>query len=275
MTGRGGAPAGWSTPPPAEPYAIPVRIAGLLRGSELSGDAVLTLVPPHLEVSVGRRLVVLRLASFDGVEVSAEVGFLHLSWGDVLELRAQERLDDFAAALAAAAQTLPELTTSLRSYGSPRAGAGADQEAFFAPLRGALERAREMRDVTQSTAVFASDQLAAEVERHLARMAARRFPAHPPERRALEAELADCAAEVLRRLGALGAAQRTLDRVPDSLRFAAWRQWRNALLDVFSTHDSCWPRVRAALGAATVPAEEPRRTRRWRPFGSSRRTEDE
>ncbi len=262
-------------PAPEDPNAIPVRISGLLRGSELGGAATLTLVPPHLEVSAGRRLIVLRLTSLDGIEASGEVGFLHLSWGDVLELRAHARLEEFAAAIAVAALTLPELTTSLRSYGSPRAGAGAEQEAYFAPLRAALERARDMRDVAEATVVFASDRLAADLELHLARMAAARFPAHPPERRALEAELADCAAAVLRRLDVLAVAQRALEQVPDSQRFAAWRHWREALADVFSAHDACWPLVRTALNAALIPAEEPQLRQRWRPFGVGRRTEDE
>lgn len=274
MTGRERAPADPLAPDAVS--AIPVHVSGLLRGSELSGAATLTLVPPHLEVSAGRRLVVLRLVSLDGIEASGEVAFLHFSWGDVLELRARARLEEFAAAIAAAALTLPELTTSLRSYGSPRAGAGAEQEAFFAPLRGALERARDMRDVTDATVAFASDRLAADIDLHLARMAAVRYPAHPPERRALEAELADCAATVRRRIDVLAAAQRALERVPDSQRFAAWRQWREALADVFSAHDECWPLVRTALAAASVPVEEPRRGQGWRPFGAKRlRMEDE
>ncbi len=274
MTGPEGAAA--EPPAPEDVNAIPVRISGLLRGSELAGAATLTLAPPHLEVSAGRRLIVLRLASLDGIEASGEVGFLHLCWGDVLEIRARAQLEQFAASIAAAALTLPELTTSLRSYGSPRAGAGAEQEAFFAPLRAAMERARDMRDVADATIVFASDRLAADLELHLARMAAVRFPAHPPERRALEAELTDCAATVHRRLEALAAAQEVLEQVPDSQRFAAWRHWREALADVFSAHDACWPLVRTALKAAVVPVEEPQLRQRWRPFTSGRhRTEDE
>ncbi len=257
--------AGSDIASPGERVAIEVEIAGLLRGTELNGRAQVALLPPNLELTTSRRLIVLRVDSIDGVESRAGAAQIFLAAGDVIELRGGDDLDEFIGALGRVAMTLPELTISLRSYGSQRAGAGAEQETFFAPLRLALNRAASLPGADAAIGLFTADRLAAELQEQLSRMAASRYPEHPPEMRALEAELSDCAATVQRRLEILGEAERTYAHAAGSQRFVAWRRWAEALLDVFSAHDACWPLVRVALGAApSVPAEPSGMLARWR-----------
>lgn len=243
---------------PLSRTTIDVEISGLLRGAEVSGAATVTLTPPNLELHTTRRLIVIRIDSVEGFERRDDILQLHLSWGDVIELRAGggRQLDEFVERLSKVALALPELTVSLRSYGSPRAGAGAEQDAFFAPLRTVLNGAASLAAAADAVALFGAEQLARELGRQLTRMAAARYPEHPPERRALEAELVDCAATVHRRLDILREAQQAFAASPGSQRFAAWRRWTDALLDVFSAHDACWPLVRVALGAAPPVAPE-------------------
>jgi hypothetical protein len=258
----------------------PVRVSGLLRGTELSGEGRVALSPPNIELQAGTRLIVLRLTSLDGLELRGDVALMHLTWGDVLEFRAElpdvGSLKQFVAAVTRATLALPELTASLRSYGSPRAGAGPAQEMFFAPLRDALVEAVRTERTSDAATIFSSDRIGTALETQLARLAALRFPGHPPERRALEAELSDCTAAVMRRIDVLRETQRSLERASANRRFVAWRRWSAALVDLFSAHDACWPLVRSSLDAATLPAETPgRRWKRWRPFASGSAGEEE
>jgi hypothetical protein len=242
-----------------------VRVAGRILDRELTGYATIALRPPSLELEVDRRVIVLRLASVAGVEDRPGALALHLTWGDVIELHSSEPLHHFTEAIAGAVLTLPELTASLRSYGSSRAGAGEEQDAFFAPLRLAL--AASARGIGQPGGSFAADRLSADLRSQIAQLASSRFPTRAPERRALEAELGDCTTAVGRRLDLLRAAEMERDHAPASRRFAAWRQWSDALTDVFNAHDACWTQVRSALAAAHLPEEPAPRRKGWSPFG--------
>jgi hypothetical protein len=245
-----------------------VRVAGRIRDRELTGYATIALRPPNLEIEADRRLIVLRLASLAGVEDRTGALAVHLAWGDVIELHSSEPLHHFTEAIAGAVLRLPELTASLRSYGSSRAGAGEEQDAFFAPLRLAL--AASARGIGQPGGSFAADRLAADLRSQIAQLASSRFPTRAPERRALEAELGDRTGAVGRRLDLLRAAEMDRDHAPASRRFAAWRQWSEALTDVFNAHDACWAHVRSALAAAHLPEEPEPQRKRWSPFGRDR-----
>jgi gamma-glutamylcyclotransferase (GGCT)/AIG2-like uncharacterized protein YtfP len=91
-------------------------------------------------------------------------------------------------------------------------------------------------------------------------LAAERYPTVPPERRALEAELLECAAEVLASLDALERAEESLARAGHRERLGRWRGWAAALQGVFTSADECWP----ALGAVLVDERREEDSRRWR-----------
>ena len=85
------------------------------------------------------------------------------------------------------------------------------------------------------------------LERRLRDFASERYPGDAPERRALEAELADCMAPMLERFAALDAAQERLALCDDADRFLRWREWSRALAALFESADRCWPDLGATL----------------------------
>src|SRR5262245_53136376 len=92
-------------------------------------------------------------------------------------------------------QELPELTLSLRSFGSRRgqpdsdAAHGQDQERFFAPLLDARRRAAEAHSTEEVLAAFDARRLAAALDAAVRAFAGERSAARPAAQRALEAEL--------------------------------------------------------------------------------------
>src|SRR4051812_4522896 len=86
---------------------------------------------------------------------------------------------------------LPELTLSLRSLGSGRGAARAEQGRFFAPLLEARRRAAHVTSMAEVVASFSVARLGSALEETLRAFAAERYPDRAPARRAFEAELVD------------------------------------------------------------------------------------
>jgi hypothetical protein len=169
---------------------------------------------------------------------------------------------------------LPELTLSLRSFGShrrnshPRAPISEEQERFFAPLLEARRQAALATSAAGVIAAFDARRLLASIDAALQSFAASRRAARPAARRAFEAELFDIAEplrEQLRRLD---------DRAVEAREEASgrererWSAWLAQLRITFRVADDSWPSLGATLDQMPVP-EPPRFS--LRRSGSSRR----
>lgn len=159
--------------------------------------------------------------------------------------------DDFAG--------LPELTLSLRSFGSSRGRAGEEQTLFFGPLLEARRRAADATNAAEAVAAFNVARLGAALDQIVRGMASDRFPDRPPARRAFEAALGD----VLQPLYAALRALRDSTPAPASAHIeAAWVPWLNAVRATFETADRSWGAVDALLGQYPPPRASARGGRR-------------
>lgn len=152
--------------------------------------------------------------------------------------------------------TVPELTRTLRAFGSRRGSRGmritgaAEQQRFFAPLLSARRAADGATTPLAAVDAFDATRLAAEIDATLAAFAAARFGANAPARRALHAELVD-AGEPLR-AALLDLAQRADAARARSDDLRAWRAWSDQLRGVFELADRIWIALDVALERGTV-----------------------
>jgi hypothetical protein len=213
-------------------------------------DDALTLV---VRVEQEERPLRLRLASIDSVHRSGEELELVLRDGTRVSLIAS---GDFREALIDRCRTLPELTRTLRAFGSSRArrvaSGGRDtdaseQQRFFAPL---LEARRAASAAAPSAALAAFDgtALLRSIEDTLTRFAADRVAEAGPARRALEAELVDASEPLFDAMRALAVSASSATESVDDLRL--WREWSLQLRRTFETADRVWVAVDEVLDAA-------------------------
>jgi hypothetical protein len=249
--------------------ALRVAISGLLRGRDLAGEALLALEEDALVLSTGRGRIIFPLATIEGVRAAPGTLEIYLRAGDAIRVSGPPGLFAFAEDLAGRVYALPDLTLSLRTFGSRRAIPGPDHDRFFAPLLAARRAASDAPTWREALDAFDAAVLRAGVAERLREFAAERYPDDPPERRALEAELFESAEALLARLAALERAQRALAASEDAERFLQWRAWSAALGGVFETADACW----LALAAILVSERrgEPSRWRRLTRFMGRRR----
>ena len=237
----------------------PVRVHG-----RIGGVAVDAVGVAHLE---GDRLLVASedgtslsssISSWTGVRVGPEEIVCLLPGGDALTLAVAGDVSDLLAlgeTMRTRAFTLPEVTRALRAYGSRRGNPGSDHDRFFAPLVDPLRDARDQvarggSEPWRAAALADAAAMAAALRDVLSGLAAERFPQHPPERRALEAELHDLAEPVTDALAALAERAAALRDAPDDERLTRWRAWAAALGDAFARADRAWI---AALPALADP----------------------
>jgi hypothetical protein len=242
-----------------------VHVSGLLRGAELAGMGTLMLVEDGLSVAPERGApLAIRLTSVDGIASRADGVDLFLDSGDVLHLRGGEP-GVVATAVARHAFALPEVTRSLRALGSRRSSPDALHDRYFAALLAARRRGEMLADPHDRARAFEAGALRGSLERLLLELAAERGPASPAGRRAMEAELHDCAATLLGRIDALARAERALRDADDAVRLARWRDWVSAMRLVFEEADACWPALRPLLDRERNPAPA---WRRWLGLGA-------
>jgi hypothetical protein len=162
---------------------------------------------------------------------------------------------------------LPELTLSLRSFGSRRRLPNGqrvleDEEArFFAPMLDARRAAATAVTRVQVVAAFDARRLGALLDATIRAFAAERFQTRPPARRALEAELFELA-EPLR------VALRELRELAESVgaarepahEYEVWMRWLEQLRATFRAADAIWPPLGNILAAS--PAVDARKRRR-------------
>jgi len=162
---------------------------------------------------------------------------------------------------------LPELTLSLRSFGShrrnsqPHAPISEEQERFFAPL---LEARRQAAVATTAAAVieaFDATRLLASIDAALLSFAAIRRAARPAARRAFEAELFDIAEPLREELQRLNDRAMEARESPTGRDRERWSAWLAQLRVTFRVADDSWPSLSATLDRVPI-AEQPRFT--WR-----------
>jgi hypothetical protein len=248
----------------ADPGSAPLGVSvwALWRGAEISGPGTFDLLAGGVHVRVQPRGLDLMIPfdALDGARVALGHLTLYPSNGDVVELSGAAELGEMGRHLRARACTLPELTLALRGLGSPRAQPGPDHDRYFGPLLAARRAAQRASDPAGRMAAMRGVALEAELERVLHAFAGERYPASPPDRRALEAELDDLAAPVRMSLRRLDEAARAVAAAPDDTAFVWWRAWAAECRALFAHADACWLAAIPALGDAPPP---PKRFWRW------------
>lgn len=239
-----------------------VSVGGLVRGRELWGEAEAMLEEGMLRLSresSSRPLLAIPVTAIDGLRYDGARITLYLAGDDAVELGADDDLELRALARDILARTceLPELTRALRALGSQRTSGLVEHDRFFAPLLHARRSAEVAREPLAQMAAFDAAVLRARLDELVRRVAADHYPAHPPARRALEAELQECVEPLAERLAALAEAAAQAREESDEMRLAAWRRWKAELAAVFVAADSCWLAAAALLRLEPYEAPAP------------------
>jgi hypothetical protein len=236
-----------------ELLAVRLADADLGRGTAMVDSESLTLVRRDAE----DRPVRVSLSAIDSVAVREDELALSLRDGSTVRL-ALASADRFAEHLMAYCCTLPELTRTLRAFGSRRGQHGsrragaAEQQRFFAPLVEARRQAMRAGSPFDAIGLFDAATIEAAIDSTLSRFAAERYGESGPARRALGAELSDLAEPLYVALASLGEAAGSARAANGDLR--AWRAWCGALKAAFEAADRVWFALDAALDAATYGA---------------------
>jgi hypothetical protein len=212
-------------------------------------DEALTIVPQAADEDARLRV---RLSNIDGVSSSAGQLSILLRDGTQLTLLcdAHRALHDD---LLVRCRALPELTRTLRGFGSRRGSRGvrasthSDQQRFFAPLLDARRKAWGTREPASTIAAFDAAALTASFEAILDSFATERHVDNAPARRALTAELSDLSEPLRDALETLRQFAGAATAATDDLRL--WRDWAMQLRAAFETADRVWLALDAALDA--------------------------
>ena len=259
-----------------ETIVIPVLLGGLSGGRELSGSGMLHFDGEMIRVEVlpssaadapvdpsvsGIRRLNARMrwpvTLLDGVRHRGDELTLYLRDGDVIEVTGPSRLSAIAVAIEEDARALGEMTRGLRSLGARRRGAaaGSEQSRFFAPLlkaRRLAEKAHVGRG-PDPLAAFDGEALRTAFAAAIAELARERYPESAPDRRALEAELEECAEPLLDGMTSIVTAANAVRRGSDDSRLMHWRAWSGEVRAIFERADRCWLAMAAALEQAPLP----------------------
>jgi hypothetical protein len=236
--------------------AARVRVRGRVGGVAVDASGVARLEGDRLLIaSEDGASLSSAVTSWTGLRVMPDEVVCLLPGDDALTLVPDAEPADFAAigeALRARAFALPEVTRALRAYGSRRGNPGSDHDRFFAPLVGPLRATRDQvarggAEPWRAATMADGTAMATALRDALSGLAAERFPQHPPERRALEAELHDLAEPVTDALAVLAERAAALRDASDDERLTRWRAWAAALGDAFARADRAWITALPAL----------------------------
>lgn len=147
---------------------------------------------------------------------------------------------------------LPELARALRALGSSRRSAGALQALFFRTLIDARRKAAAARTPTARVRAFDADELAAGLERSIARIVADWPDARESAKRALGAQLAERTREYTDALAALRVSAAAVESAAPAGQLDAWRAWTVALQHAFHGADRSWLAIRAVVDNLTA-----------------------
>lgn len=258
--------------PDERALAVPVAVRGLVRGRELLGEATVELTDDTLALTIAVNRAYSRdssiafpLAAIEGARWEDGQLALFLPGDDVVEMLGGKELADIATEMSVRARTLPELTRPLRALGSRRGHLGAEHQRFYGVFLHARRGAAEASGLRAQLTALDAGRLAGSLERVFREFAATRYPRSAPDRRALEAELADAAAPLRAGLQRLERAAQAVRAGGDETAFVLWRAWAAEVHATFEHADRCWL---AALPALEAPVTtDPPRWRRWLRLG--------
>jgi hypothetical protein len=195
------------------------------------------------------------LESVDSVAVAGDELVLGLDDGSRITF-ASISASYFASAVLTRCRALPELTRTLRSFGSRRHGrsrresSAGEQRRFFSPLLEARRAARTAAVPADVIAAFDGATLSQSLSGALREFAAERHVEQGPARRALEAELDDIAEPLMLAVTSLTEAAQAAKSAVDDLRL--WRVWTAQVRTTFEVADRVWASLDAALDAAST-----------------------
>jgi hypothetical protein len=235
----------------------PTPISSLRVGRTDVGDATAAIEDDSLTIFVRieseEKALRLRFSSIDVVQVNGDDVDIVVRDGRHVLFRAPATLRN---ELFARARALPELTRTLRAFGSSRARRVApggrttdaiEQRRFFGPFLDA-RRAAGAANGDAAIAAFSGSALADALNETLRQFAADRQPDPGPARRALEAELVDASEPLFDALTALRESAETAIAAAEDLRL--WRLWFTQLRVTFETADRVWMSLDQALDSA-------------------------
>jgi len=235
----------------------PIPITSLRVGRTDVGAATASIEDDALTIFVRiegeEKALRLRFSGIDVVRVNGDDVDIVVRDGRHVLFTAPSALRD---ELFARVRALPELTRTLRAFGSSRArrvGPGGrttdatEQRRFFAPF---LDARRAAGSATGDAAItaFSGSALADALAETLKQFAADREAEAGPARRALEAELVDASEPLFDALAALGESAEAAIAAAEDLRL--WRVWSAQLRVTFETADRVWMSLDEALDAA-------------------------
>jgi hypothetical protein len=158
---------------------------------------------------------------------------------------------------------LPELTLSLRSFGSRRRSPNEDaslhdeQARFFAPLLDARRAAAVAVTRLQVVAAFDARRIGALLDATMRSFAAERFQTRAPARRAVEAELFEIVEPLRAALRELrNRAEVVVGAQDPREQYEQWMIWFDGLRTAFRTADDIWPHLARALEALPQTASK-------------------
>src|SRR5690242_6655283 len=173
--------------------AARVGSTDLGEGTAAVDDDALTIIG---RVAGAERTLRIPLSAIDALAI--ENGELVISVRDGRQVAiSSEEGDELRREIVVRTLVLPELTRTLRTFGSRRGQRGrrphasAEQQRFFAPLVDARRSASKGSSHQEMIEAFDSAALTRSLEDALRRFAVERFGQNGPARRALEAELVD------------------------------------------------------------------------------------
>jgi hypothetical protein len=237
----------------------PVTVAAVRIGRTNLGEGRIVLDDDAISVLVRStsddRPVRLGFESVDSVAVAGNELVLGLRDGSRVTFISAGAAQ-FGAAIMTKCRALPELTRTLRTFGSRRGtrsrrdSAAADQKRFFGPLLEARRAAGSSSAPAATVAAFDASTLAEALTAALRQFAAERHAEEGPARRALEAELDEIAEPLLAALSALAEAGAGARNALDDLK--SWRSWAGQLRTTFEVADRVWMSLDVALDSAPL-----------------------
>lgn len=147
---------------------------------------------------------------------------------------------------------LPELARALRALGSSRRSAGALQTLFFRALLDARRKAASARTPSARVTAFDPAELAAGLDKCLARIVSDWPDAREPAKRAIRAQLAERTREFTDALAALRIAAAAVESAEPEGQLDAWRAWTVELQRSFHSADRCWLAIQPVVDNLTA-----------------------
>jgi hypothetical protein len=245
---------------PSEHSHTPIAISALRVGRADAGSATAVfdddVVTFIVRVEHEDRPMRLRFVAIDGVLHARDEVVLTLRDGRQVTLVSPEGVT-LRDEILRRCRTLPELTRTLRAFGSRRGrrstreSEAIEQSRFFAPFMDARRAATKGGPSASPIETFEAESMTRALDETLKSFAVERHGDNGPARRALEAELFDLSEPLFVALQALAMAAAEADTAPENLRL--WRAWSLELRNAFEAADRVWMTLDAALEAAPLP----------------------